>query len=188
MFGYNEGRFGGHAEYVAIPEDGSVASIPANITYEAVAPSTEGFHYALSMITAARIRPGHAVLVNGATGGIGSAAVQLLSGLGAQVTAVCAAEHTALVTDLGADRTIDFTTEDFTQDADTYDVVLDSVGKSSFGACRRLLKRRGIYLSSELGHIPRTHCWRSSRRCSAARRSCSPFRNTIRKWSNMRVH
>ena len=87
VFGYIEGRFGGHAEYLVIPEDGSVASMPANITYEAVAPSTEGFHYALSMITAARIRPGHTVLVNGATGGIGSAAVQLLSGLGARVTA-----------------------------------------------------------------------------------------------------
>src|SRR6478735_7432421 len=130
VFGYNEGKFGGHAEYLVIPEDGSVASIPATITYEAVAPSTEGFHYALSMITAARIRPGHAVLVNGATGGIGSAAVQLLRGLGARVTAVCAAEHTALVTALGAERIIDFTAQDFTQDVHTYDVVLDSVGKS----------------------------------------------------------
>jgi NADPH:quinone reductase-like Zn-dependent oxidoreductase len=151
VFGYIEGRFGGHAEYLVIPEDGSVASMPANITYEAVAPSTEGFHYALSMITAARIRPGHTVLVNGATGGIGSAAVQLLSGLGARVTAVCATEHTALVTELSAERTIDFTAQDFTQDVHTYEVVLDSVGKSSFGACRRLLKPRGIYLSSELG-------------------------------------
>jgi NADPH:quinone reductase-like Zn-dependent oxidoreductase len=151
VFGYNEGGFGAHAEYVAIPEDGSVASIPADITYEEVAPSTEGFHYALSMIRAARIRPGHAVLVNGATGGIGSAAVQLLSGLGARVTAVCATEHTALVSALGAERTIDFTAQDFTQDEHTYDVVLDSFGKSSFGACRRLLKPRGIYFSSELG-------------------------------------
>ena len=151
VFGYNEGPFGAHAEYIVIPESGSLATMPANATYEEVAPSTEGSHYALSLIRAAQIQSGDSVLVNGATGGIGSAAVQLLKGLGAHVTAVCATEHIALVSALGADRIIDFTAEDFTEDAHTYDVVLDSVGKSSFGACKRLLKQRGVYLSSELG-------------------------------------
>jgi NADPH:quinone reductase-like Zn-dependent oxidoreductase len=153
VFGYNEGRFGAHAEYLSIPEDGPLATMPANVTYEEAAPSTEGSHYALSLITRAKIRSGQDVLVNGATGAIGSAAVQILKSLGAVVTAVCAAEHVEMVKGLGAVRVIDYTAEDFTRDAQTYDVVLDAVGKSSFGRCRRLLKPRGIYLSSDLGPL-----------------------------------
>jgi NADPH:quinone reductase-like Zn-dependent oxidoreductase len=127
--------------------------VPANVTYEEVAPGTEGSHYALWLINAAKIQAGQSVLVNGATGGIGSAAVQLLKSLGAEVTAVCGTEHLELVRGLGADRVIDYPAQDFTRDEHTYDVVLDSVGKSSFGACKRLLKMRGIYLSSELGSL-----------------------------------
>jgi NADPH:quinone reductase and related Zn-dependent oxidoreductases len=89
VFGYNEGRFGADAEYMSIPEDGSLATMPANVTYEQAAPSTEGSHYALSHIRAAKIHMGQDVLVYGATGAIGSAAVQLLKSLGANVTAVC---------------------------------------------------------------------------------------------------
>jgi NADPH:quinone reductase-like Zn-dependent oxidoreductase len=151
VFGYNGSRFGAHAEYLAIPEDGSVATMPANVTYEEAAASTEGSHYALSLIRKAKIRSGQDVLVNGATGAIGSAAVQLLKRLGAKVTAVCDTEHVELVKGLGADRVIDYTAEDFTRDEQRYDVVLDAVGKSSFGRCKRLLKPRGIYLSSDLG-------------------------------------
>jgi NADPH:quinone reductase-like Zn-dependent oxidoreductase len=124
-----------------------------NVTYEQAAASTEGSHYALSLIRAARIRDGQDVLVNGATGAIGSAAVQLLKSIGANVTAVCATKNVELVRGLGADRVIDYTAEDFTKDAQTYDVVLDAVGKSSFGRCKRLLKPGGIYLSSELGTL-----------------------------------
>jgi NADPH:quinone reductase-like Zn-dependent oxidoreductase len=153
VFGYNGSRFGAHAEYLAIPEDGSLATMPANVTYEEAAPSTEGSHYALSLIRKAKIRRGQDVLVNGATGAIGSAAVQLLKRLGADVTAVCDTENVELVRGLGADRVIDYTAEDFTQDEQTYDVVLDAVGKSSFGRCKRLLKPRGIYLSSDLGPL-----------------------------------
>jgi NADPH:quinone reductase-like Zn-dependent oxidoreductase len=153
VFGYNGSRFGAHAEYLAIPEDGSLATMPANVTYEEAAPSTEGSHYALSLIRKAKIRRGQDVLVNGATGAIGSAAVQLLKRLGADVTAVCDTENVELVRGLGADRVIDYTAEDFTQDEQTYDVVLDAVGKSSFGRCRRLLKPGGIYLSSDLGPL-----------------------------------
>ena len=151
VFGYNEGPFGAHAEFLALPATASVATIPTNVTYPAAAAATEGSHYALSMIMAARVRPGHRVLVNGATGAIGSAAVQLLSVFGARVTAVCAAEHVDLVGNLGARRVIDYTAVDFTRDEETFDVVLDAVGKSSFGACRRLLTARGAYLSTELG-------------------------------------
>ena len=153
VFGYNEGPFGAHAEYMSIPEDGPVATMPASVTYQHAAPSTEGAHYALAHIRAAKINSGQDILVYGATGAIGSAAVQLLKSMGARVTAVCGTEHLELVRGLGADRVIDYTAEDFTKDDQKYDVVLDSVGKSSFSQCKRLLKPRGIYISSELGPL-----------------------------------
>jgi NADPH:quinone reductase-like Zn-dependent oxidoreductase len=153
VFGYNEGQFGAHAEYMSIPEDGSVATMPASATYQQAAPGTEGAHYALAHIRAAKINSGQDILVYGATGAIGSAAVQLLKSMGAHVTAVCGTEHVELVRGLGADRVIDYTAEDFTEDGQKYDVVLDSVGKSSFSHCKRLLKPRGIYISSELGPL-----------------------------------
>jgi NADPH:quinone reductase-like Zn-dependent oxidoreductase len=153
VFGFTEGPFGAHAEYLTIPDDGSVATVPANMTFEEAAPSTEGSHYAFTLIRKAKVRSGQDVLVYGATGAIGSAAVQLLKSLGANVTAVCATDHVALVKGLGADRVIDYTAEDFTRDGQTYEVVIDAVGKSSFGRCRRLLKPGGIYLSSELGRL-----------------------------------
>ena len=151
VFGYNEGPFGAHAQYLAVPADGSLTTMPANLSYVEAAPSTEGSHYALAHIKGAKITAGQDVLVYGATGAIGSAAVQLLKSLGVTVTAVCATANLDLVKGLGADRVIDYTTTDFTKDDQTYDVVLDSVGKSSFGQCRPLLKPAGIYISSELG-------------------------------------
>ncbi|TFB76721.1 NAD(P)-dependent alcohol dehydrogenase [Cryobacterium glaciale] len=151
VFGYNGVKFGGHAEYLAIAETGLVAEIPAALSHEEAAPIVEGAHYALNMIRAAKITAGQNVLVNGATGGIGSAAVQLLVHLGACVTAVCATAHLTLVQSLGAARVVDYTRDDFTALDDEFDVVLDAVGKSSFGRCRRLLVPGGIYVSSELG-------------------------------------
>jgi NADPH:quinone reductase-like Zn-dependent oxidoreductase len=151
VFGYSGDRFGAHAEYLSIPEAGPLATMPSNLTYEQTAASTEGAHYALSLIRAAKIHSGQDILVNGATGAIGSAAVQLLKSLGATVTAVCDTKNLRLVSGLGADRVIDYTAEDFTKDEQTYDVVLDAVGKSSFGRCNRLLRPGGTYLSSELG-------------------------------------
>jgi NADPH:quinone reductase-like Zn-dependent oxidoreductase len=151
VFGYNEGPFGAHAQYLAVPEGASIATMPAGLTYVEAAPSTEGAHYALAQINGAKIIRGQHVLVIGATGAIGSAAVQLLKSLDAQVTAVCGPDQLHLVLGLGADRVIDYTTEDFSQDEQRYDAVLDSVGKSSFSQCRPLLKPAGIYISSELG-------------------------------------
>ena len=153
VFGYSEGSWGAHAEYLSMPADGPLTAMPANVTFEKAAPSTEGSQYALSWIRAAKVRGGQDVLVYGATGAIGSAAVQLLKSLGANVTAVCGTSNVELVKGLGADRVIDYTAEDFTKDGQTYDVVLDAVGKSSFGRCKRLLKPRGIYLSSDLGPL-----------------------------------
>ena len=151
VFGFNGNSVGAHADYLVMPVDGLLATVPANLTYEQVAPAAEGAHYALSGIRRAGIRRGHDVLVYGATGAIGSAAVQLLRSLGARVTAVCDTGNLELVKGLGADKVMDYTTEDFTRDEQTYDLVMDAVGKSSYGHCRRLLKPNGIYLSSDLG-------------------------------------
>jgi NADPH:quinone reductase-like Zn-dependent oxidoreductase len=153
VFGYSEGRFGAHAEYLSIAESEPLATMPEDLTFEEAAPSTEGSHYALSAIRAAKIQSGQDVLVHGATGAIGSAAVQLLKSLGANVTATCDTANVELVRGLGADRVIDHTAEDFTKDEQRYDVVIDAVGKSSFGRCRQLLKPGGIYLSSDLGPL-----------------------------------
>jgi NADPH:quinone reductase-like Zn-dependent oxidoreductase len=153
VFGFNDSSFGAHAEYMTMPEDGLLATMPANLTYEEAAPGTEGSHYALALIGTAKLQSGQDVLVNGATGAIGSAAVQLLKTMGAEVTAVCGAEHMELVRGLGAARVIDYTAEDFTRDERRYDVVMDAVGKSSFGRCRRLLKPGGLYLSTDLGPL-----------------------------------
>jgi NADPH:quinone reductase-like Zn-dependent oxidoreductase len=154
VFGYIEGPFGAHAEYLTTREDASVAIMPAHSTFEEAAASTEGSHYALANIRAAKIARGQTVLVNGGTGAIGSAAVQLLKDLGAHVTVVCSTEHVALVKRLGADRVIDYRATDFTTDDQTYDVIFDAAGKSSFGRCKRLLKPKGVYLSTELGPFP----------------------------------
>ncbi|MCK0112521.1 NAD(P)-dependent alcohol dehydrogenase [Ornithinimicrobium sp. F0845] len=151
VFGYCEGRFGAHAEYVVVHQTSSVATVPAGVGQHEAAASTEGFHYARSAIRRAGVRPGDDVLVNGATGGIGSAAVQQLVDMGVSVTAVCAGEHLELVRGLGAAHVVDYTTEDFTALPQQFHVVIDAVGKSTFGRCRGLLRPDGVYVSSELG-------------------------------------
>jgi NADPH:quinone reductase-like Zn-dependent oxidoreductase len=150
VFGYVEGRYGAHAEYVAVPESGSLAAVPDGVSLDQAASATEGAHYALAFIRVARVRAGQDVLVHGATGGIGSAAVQLLKITGARVTAVVR-DHADAVAGLGADRVVDATTEDWLAQPQRYDAVFDAVGKSSFAECRPLLKPGGMYLSSELG-------------------------------------
>jgi NADPH:quinone reductase-like Zn-dependent oxidoreductase len=151
VFGYVEGRFGAHAEYLLVPADGFLATIPPGVPDDVAAAATEGAHYALAVLQRARIRSGEQVLVHGATGAIGSALVQLLHDAGATVTAVCDGEHADLVRGLGAVRVVDRTRSDSTRDPGTYDVVVDAVGKSSFGACRRLLRPRGRFVSTDLG-------------------------------------
>jgi NADPH:quinone reductase-like Zn-dependent oxidoreductase len=150
VFGYVEGRFGAHAEFLVVGEHASVARIPDGVDFASAAAATEGAHYALACARVARIRAGHDVLVLGATGGIGSAAVQLLKAGGVRVTAA-ARGHTDVVLDLGADQVIAAAAEDVPDDGRRYDAVVDAVGKSTFGRARRLLKPGGVYLSSELG-------------------------------------
>jgi len=150
VFGFSD-DFGAHAEYITMPEDGVLATMPSHMTYEEAAPSNEGAHYALVDIKAAHIKSGQKVLINGATGAIGSAAVQLIKYIGADVTAVCDTKRIDIVKALGADRIIDYTKEDFTKLDEKFDVVFDAVGKSWFFKCRRLLKPGGYFVSTELG-------------------------------------
>ena len=151
VFGYNEGAFGAHAEYLSVPQGGAIATMPTGVGFEEAAPGTEGAHYALAFIRASGVRAGDDVLVHGATGAIGSAAVQLLKHGGVTVTAVCDTAHLELVKELGADRVVDRAAQDFTRDGQRYDAVFDAVGRSTFARCRRLLRPGGVYLSSEPG-------------------------------------
>lgn len=153
VFGYNDTTFGANAEYMTMAEDAAITTMPASITYEEAAPITEGGHYALCNIRAAKIKSGQKVLVNGATGAIGSAAVQLINYFGAEVTAVCNTKNVDLVKSLGAHQVIDYTQKDFTRLDTQFDVVFDAVGKSSFAKCKPLLKKGGIYMSTELGYM-----------------------------------
>lgn len=130
VFGYDDSRWGGHAELKTIGQGKSVATIPDGIAYEQAAASTEGAHYALANIRAAKVQPGTRVLVHGATGAIGSAAVQLLEHAGADVVATSSTRNLALVSALGPDRVIDWEREDFTACGERFDLVFDAVGKS----------------------------------------------------------
>ena len=151
VFGFSGDNFGAHAEYITMPEDGVLATMPSRMTYEQAAPSNEGAYYALVDIKAAHIESGQKVLINGATGAIGSSAVQLVKYIGAHVTAVCDTKRIDMVKALGADRIIDYTKEDFTKLDEKFDVVFDAAGKSWFFKCRRLLKPGGYFVSTELG-------------------------------------
>jgi NADPH:quinone reductase-like Zn-dependent oxidoreductase len=175
VFGYLEGRFGAHAEYLTVPEDASVGVIPDRLSFEQAAAGTEGAHYALTDLEAAGIGAGSVVLVYGATGAIGSAAVQLTKSAGAEVTAVCSAEHVGLVEALGADRVVDRSKVDFTKDERCYDVVFDAVGKTSFPACRPLLKPHGVFMSTDFGPFPWNPSWALLGRFSKGQRVLIPY-------------
>lgn len=151
VFGFNDKSFGGHAEYLTIAETDAVMTMPQNIGFDQAAALTEGAHYALVDIRAAKVKHGHKVLVNGATGSIGSAAVQLLKHFGAIVTAVGNTKNIGLLQSLGADFVIDYQTQDFTKLVSGFDFIFDAVGKSSFGQCKPLLTDHGVYISTELG-------------------------------------
>lgn len=151
ILGYNDVAFGGHAEYLLARATDAVAPIPGNLSFAEAAALTEGAHYALCDIRAARVQKGDSVMVYGASGAIGSAAVQLLKYFGAKVTAVCNTKNVELVKSLGADVVVDYQTEDFTQTGERFRFIFDAVGKSSFKQCKPLLLPKGIYISTELG-------------------------------------
>jgi len=149
--------FGAHAEFVCIREGGPLARKPAGMTFEEAAAVCDGASTALSCLRGANLRRGQKILIYGASGSIGTAAVQLAKYFGADVTAVCNTKNVELVRSLGADEVVDYLQEDFTKNGERYDVIFDSVGKHSFRRCRGSLKPGGIYLETDLGfmwHVP----------------------------------
>jgi len=147
VFAYRGSSMGANAEYLCMPEDGTVALKPANMTYEQAAGVPYGALMALNLLRKVDIQPGQKVLINGASGGIGSAAVQLAKTLlEAEVTGVCSAAKLDYVKSLGADEVIDYTQEDFSRSGETYDLILDILGKSSFSRVKGSLSKNGTYL------------------------------------------
>jgi NADPH:quinone reductase-like Zn-dependent oxidoreductase len=149
--------FGAHAEYVCVRESRALAHKPASMTFEEAASVCDGAIIALACLRKADLREGRSILIYGASGSIGTAAVQLAKHFGAHVTAVCNTKNLELVRSLGADEVASYLQEDFTKNGKTYDVVFDSVGKHSFRRCRRSLKPGGIYIETDLGfmwHVP----------------------------------
>jgi NADPH:quinone reductase-like Zn-dependent oxidoreductase len=146
VFAYLGMNMGANAEYVCIPEEGTVALKPPNLNYEEAATIPYGAIMATSLLGKANIQRGQKVLINGASGGIGSMTVQLAKHFGSDVTGVCGTPRLEFVKSLGADKVIDYTKEDFTQNGETYDLIFDILGRSSFSKLKRSLKPNGIYL------------------------------------------
>ena len=151
VWGFNDEGLASQAEYLTIKQHKGVVRIPEGLGYEAVVACAEGAHNAYNFINKVSIEPGAKVLVNGATGAIGTAAVQLLKHYGAHITAVGNTPNIELVKSLGADEVIDYQRVDFTKTDGQYHFILDAVGKSTFAKCKHLLAPNGVYISSELG-------------------------------------
>ena len=151
VFGHTDMRFGAYAEYISLPEEGSLALKPANISHKEAAAIPFGGVAALHFIKKARIQPGQKVLVVGASGAVGSAAVQLAKSFGAIVTGVCSTANIALVKSIGADKVIDYTKEDFTRNGETYDVIFDAVKAISVSRSVKSLHKNGIMILSAAG-------------------------------------
>lgn len=143
--------FGCHAQFTAMPERGLITLIPEGVSFQQAAPAMEGAHYALFYIRGAKVKRGQSAFVNGGTGAIGSAAIQILASMGVTVSATSGTANMDVVKAFGAKTVIDYEKEDFTQIDDHFDFIFDAVGKSTFGRCKHLLKKGGVYASSELG-------------------------------------
>lgn len=155
VFGINGS--GAHADFVCVEESAALAIKPAGMAFEAAAAVCDGAILALAGLHHADLRPGRSILIYGASGSIGTAAVQLSRYFDADVTAVCDTKNAELMRSLGANRVVDYTKEDFTKNGQTYDVIFDAVGKHSFRRCRRSLKSGGIYMETDPGfmwHVP----------------------------------
>lgn len=154
VMGFDMFLTGSLAEYLTFPENKGIVLMPVNMNYEQAAACVEASLYAASGIIQLKLNAEQKALVYGATGAIGSADVQFLKYFGVYVTAVCGGEHSELVRSLGADKIIDYKTQDFTKDKERYDFVIDAVGKASFMKSKHLLKKNGQYLPSDgIGNI-----------------------------------
>jgi NADPH:quinone reductase-like Zn-dependent oxidoreductase len=151
VFGTAGTSFGAHAEYICVPEEGVVTGKPTTLTYEeAVAICDGSLTASVFLRDEAHIQRGQKVLINGASGAVGAAAVQLARYFGAEVTGACSTTNIAMVKSLGADAVIDYTKEDFTKNGKTYDIIFDTVGKHSFSRCKGSLTQSGMYLATVL--------------------------------------
>jgi NADPH:quinone reductase-like Zn-dependent oxidoreductase len=150
VFGFDDTGLESQAEYVTTSVE-NVFPIPDQIDYKQAAASLEGAHYAYAFIHKVNIQSGQNILINGATGGIGSALLQFARQFDVKITATSNTKNIELIKSLGADKIYDYTKEDFTNYNDKYDFIFDAVGKSTFGKCKPLLKEQGVYISSELG-------------------------------------
>ena len=151
VFGLSTLKFGTHAEYICISEEASITTKPVNMSYIEAAAVCDGAFLAMTYIRKIDFKKVKKILINGASGSIGTAGIQLSKYYGAEITGVCDTKNLELVKSLGADEVIDYTKEDFTKRNESYDVVFDAVGKSSFFRCKKILKPGGVYFSTELG-------------------------------------
>jgi NADPH:quinone reductase-like Zn-dependent oxidoreductase len=149
VFGIKPWKFGAHAEFICMREDAALAGMPADVSFDEAAAVCDGGILALNCLRPGRVRSGQSVLVNGASGSIGTAGVQLAKAFGADVTGVCSAANVELVRSLGAREVIDYTSEDFTKNGETYDVIFDAVGGLAFSRCKDSLKPGGVYLPTD---------------------------------------
>jgi NADPH:quinone reductase-like Zn-dependent oxidoreductase len=161
VFGVNAWRFGAHAEFVCMRELGPLAPKPAGMSFEEAAAVCDGAARALGCVRAASVRQGRSILIYGASGSIGAAAVQLARYMGADVTAVCNTKNVELVRSRGADHVIDYTRADFTQNGEAYDIVFDAVGMQPFGRCRDSIRPGGAYLATDHLHNLALAAWTS---------------------------
>ena len=162
VFGTSGYRFGAHAEFMCVRESAKIAHKPAAMSFEEAAAVPDGALAALMSLRSVEPLEGKRIVVYGASGAMGTAAVQLAKHFGAHVTAVCNTKNVELVRSLGADVVIDYLQEDFTKNGETYDVIMDAVGKHSFRRCRRSLKPGGRFLATDLGfmwHVPLLALW-----------------------------
>jgi NADPH:quinone reductase-like Zn-dependent oxidoreductase len=152
VFGETGVSFGANAEYVCLPEDGLITTLPDNISWDEAAPICDGALTSWSFLKdIGQIQSGQKVLINGASGSLGCSAIQIAKYFGAEVTGVCSTSNVEMVTSLGADRVIDYNKEDFTKTGQTFDIIFDTIGKSTFSRCKDSLTKHGVYLCPVLG-------------------------------------